>query len=89
VEISCEKKDMLKIRYESPDGGFRHTNLWNGGNGVGTIQLYKKNISIKNKWEWELLDDIEVKNVGCEYGEYPKGTIEAEVPQELKDKFEK
>ena len=89
VEISCQKKDMLKVRYESPDGGFRHTNLWNGGTGEGTIQLYRKNISIKNKWEWELIDDIEVKNVGCEYGEYPKGTVEPEVPKELKDKFEK
>jgi hypothetical protein len=70
VEVVCEKKDMLKIRYESPDGKFRHKNLWNGGNGTGKIKLYKKRISIKNKWEWELVDMIEAKNVGCEYGEF-------------------
>lgn len=70
VEVVCEKKDMLKIRYESPDGKFRHKNLWNGGNGTGKIKLYKKRISMKNKWEWELVDMIEAKNVGCEYGEF-------------------
>ena len=68
TEVVCLKKDMLKIRYEAPNGTFRHKNLWNGGNGTGTIKLYKKRISLKNKWEWELIDEIEAKNVGCEYG---------------------
>ena len=71
VDITCEKKDMIKIRYESPDGAMRHKNLWNGGTGVGTMLLYKKRISLKKKWEWELVDDIEIRNAGCEYGEYP------------------
>lgn len=70
TEVVCAKKDMLKIRYEAPDGSFRHKNLWNGGNGVGSIKLYKKKISVKNKWKWELVDEIEARNVGCEYGEF-------------------
>lgn len=70
IEVICEKKDMLKIRYEAPNGSFRHKELWNGGNGIATIKLFKKHISIKNKWEWELIDEMEARNVGCEYGEF-------------------
>ena len=70
ANIVCKKSDMLKINYESPDGEKRHNNLWNGGNGEGTIKLYKKKISVKNKWKWELVDDMKAYNVGCEYGEY-------------------
>ena len=29
-------------------------------------------MSLKNKWEWELVDDMEIANIGCEYGEYSK-----------------
>ncbi len=78
AEFTCLKKDMLLINYESPDGAKRHNNLWNGGNGVGEIKLYKKilkvkdNKSSKSKFVWELVDDMEAYNVGCEYGEYDK-----------------
>ena len=41
----------------------RHKRLWNGGNGVGTVKLYRGR---------ELVDEIEARNVGCEYGEYGK-----------------
>jgi hypothetical protein len=63
------------VNYESPDGEKRHQRLWNGGNGAGSIQLYKKVLQnphslAKPTWEWELVDEIEVKNAGCEYGEY-------------------
>ena len=63
VEVRCKKIDMLLINYESPDGYKRHNKLWNGGNGVGNIKIYKK----KNK---ELLHDLTALNIGCEYGEY-------------------
>ena len=63
VDITCLKKDMLLVNYESPDGMKRHNRLWNGGNGKGTIKLYRKN---------KLIDDIRCENVGCEYGEYDK-----------------
>ncbi|MDY5705171.1 MAG: tocopherol cyclase family protein [Lachnospiraceae bacterium] len=70
IQVECPKSEMLKIRYESPDGAFRHKNLWNGGTGEAEIKLYKKNISLKNKWEWELVDYMEAHHVGCEYGVY-------------------
>lgn len=61
AEISCLKEDMLLINYEAPDGKKRHTRLWNGGNGVGTVRIYR---------DGKLIDDIAAENVGCEYGEY-------------------
>lgn len=61
TEISCEKKDMLLVNYEAPDGKKRHTRLWNGGNGTGTVWLYR---------DGKLIDEVQAKNVGCEYGEY-------------------
>ena len=62
TDITCEKKDMLLVNYESPDGARRHNRLWNGGNGVGTIQLFDPH--------GNLVDRIHAENVGCEYGEY-------------------
>ena len=35
TDVTCQKKDMLLVNYESPDGAKRHKRLWNGGNGVG------------------------------------------------------
>ena len=61
VDISCEKKDMLLIRYEAPNGKKLHNRLWNGGNGKGTIRLYKGK---------KLIDSISADHIGCEYGEY-------------------
>lgn len=66
TEIECYKKDMLLVNYEAPDGTKRHNHLWNGGNGFGNIKLYKK----EKRHKLSLIDDIYVKNVGCEYGEY-------------------
>jgi hypothetical protein len=64
TDITCEKKDMLLVNYESPDGAKRHRRLWNGGNGVGTIQLFDR--------KGRLIDRIHAENIGCEYGEYDK-----------------
>ena len=61
TDITCEKKDMLKIRYESPDGMMRHRRLWNGGTGRGTVKLYR---------DGKLIDEVICENTGCEYGEY-------------------
>ena len=61
ADITCEKDDMLLINYEAPNGKKQHNKLWNGGNGIGTIRLYKHN---------KLIDEIIAKNVGCEYGEF-------------------
>jgi len=67
THVECLKKDMLLVNYEAPDGSKRHNRLWNGGNGTGNVKLYKK-----NGHQLELIDDISVKNIGCEYGEYDK-----------------
>lgn len=53
---------MLLIRYEAPTGEKRHTRLWNGGNGRGTVKLFDKH--------GKLIDDISCENVGCECGEF-------------------
>ena len=65
TEITCEKKDMLLVNYESPDGKKRHNRLWNGGNGVGNVKLYSK-----KGGKLVLVDDIHATHIGCEYGEY-------------------
>lgn len=65
IRNECFKKDMLTINYESPDGQKRHKKLWNGGNGIGNLKLY-----YLEKNQKKLIDNIEMKNVGCEYGVY-------------------
>lgn len=65
TEIRCQKKDMLLINYEAPDGSKKHNRLWNGGNGQGTIRLYDKDGD-----SFVLADEVEASHVGCEYGEY-------------------
>lgn len=65
TEAHCLKKDMLLVKYESPDGAMRHNKLWNGGNGTCEIKLYKK-----EKGSLKLIDHVRGKNLGCEYGEY-------------------
>lgn len=61
TDITCQKKDMLLVNYEAPDGRKRHNRLWNGGNGCGTVRLYRGG---------KLIDEVLCENVGCEYGEY-------------------
>ena len=29
TDITCEKKDMLLVNYEAPDGAKQHNRLWN------------------------------------------------------------
>ena len=61
TDIECDKSDMLLVNYEAPNGQKRHNRLWNGGNGHGTVRLYRCG---------KLIDRLRVENVGCEYGEY-------------------
>ncbi len=66
TQVECDKSKMLLVNYESPDGAKRHNRLWNGGTGTGTIKLWKKHCFRAP----ELLDEIEAKHIGCEWGEY-------------------
>ena len=61
TDITCQKKDMLLVNYEAPNGKKLHNRLWNGGNGKGTVKLYHRG---------KLIDEITCENVGCEFGEY-------------------
>ena len=61
TEVTCEKKEMLLVNYEAPNGAKRHKRLWNGGNGKGTVKLYRFG---------KLVDEVIAENIGCEYGEY-------------------
>lgn len=61
TDLTCEKKDMLLVNYEAPNGKKLHNRLWNGGNGKGTVKLYR---------DGKLLDEILIENAGCEYGEF-------------------
>lgn len=65
TRVRCKKKDMLLVNYESPDGMKRYNRLWNGGNGIGNIKLYERQGN-----GWIMIDDIAVRNIGCEYGEF-------------------
>lgn len=67
TNAECKKSEMLLVNYESPDGKKRHNRLWNGGTGTANVKLYKK---VKGKLE--LIDEVEAKHLGCEYGEYDK-----------------
>ena len=66
VTARCRKSDMVLVNYEAPDGSKRHNRLWNGGNGVGRIQLYRK---VGNGC-LQVIDDIAISHLGCEFGEY-------------------
>ena len=61
TDITCEKKDMLLVNYEAPNGKKLHNRLWNGGNGTGEISLYR---------DGKLVDRVAAGHIGCEYGEY-------------------
>lgn len=65
IDASCPKKDMLLVKYQSPDGAQRHQQLWNGGTGQARVKLYKRRYG-----NWVLLDDMDAGHLGCEYGEY-------------------
>lgn len=68
TRVRCKKKDMLLVNYEAPDGSKRHNRLWNGGNGIGLVRLYKKSSSGRRT----LIDEIRADRTGCEYGEYSR-----------------
>ena len=56
---------MLFINYVAPDASRKHDRLFNGGTGKAILKIYEK-----KREGLELIDVIEARNVGCEYGEY-------------------
>ena len=67
THVECKKEEMLLVNYEDPSGLKLHNNLYNGGNGWGNIKLYSK-----KRGKLNLIDDIDVSHIGCEYGEFDK-----------------
>lgn len=65
LTLRCKVDEMILMNYEAPNGKKLHNRLWNGGTGYGTIRLYQRKGDQKI-----LIDHIEMKNTGCEYGEY-------------------
>ena len=65
LTLECPVEEMIFVNYEAPNGKKLHNRLWNGGTGYGEIKLYLKNGKDKT-----LIDHIEIKSTGCEYGEY-------------------
>ncbi|MBR0406069.1 MAG: hypothetical protein IJI68_12865 [Eggerthellaceae bacterium] len=65
TDVTCPKAEMLLVNYEAPNGTKLHNRLWNGGAGVGRVQLFER----KNG-EYVLVDDMRAATIGCEYGEY-------------------
>lgn len=67
INFHCPKDHMLLFNYENPRGKKHHTKLWNGGHGRGWVKLYHR----KNG-DFTLVDTLDGKFAGCEYGKYEK-----------------
>ena len=59
ADITCLKREMILMNRESPDGIIVHRRFWNGGNGKGTLKLYRFG---------SLVDEISVRHALCKYG---------------------
>lgn len=63
VHLNCNKSEMLKLNYESPNGEKLHNNLWSGGTGTGILKLWKR-----SPRENKLIDKIIISDARCKYG---------------------
>jgi hypothetical protein len=62
ISASCIKEQMLHLRYENPDGVLSRFPLWAGGDGEGTIQLFRRIPGGR-----EYIDTLHMENLFCEY----------------------
>ena len=82
ADVTCPKREMLLVNYESPDGEKRHNRLWNGGTGIERIQLFEK-----REGSFVLVDDLRAGTVGCEYGVYDQDQVKIEsAPEKASEK---
>ena len=58
----CRKDGMMPLRYETPEGAKPSPTLWGGGDGYGTIQIYRR-VSGKK----QLIDTLSFENALFEY----------------------
>lgn len=62
ISCSCTKEQMMRLRYETPEGHRLKSPLWAGGTGTGTIQLYRRERGGK-----ELIDTLKSENAVCRW----------------------
>lgn len=60
ISGSCTKRELLHLRYESPDSKRAKAPLGAGAGGIGTLQLYRKTPEGR-----ELLDTLKLNNALC------------------------
>uniref|UniRef100_A0A383VCP8 AttH domain-containing protein n=1 Tax=Tetradesmus obliquus TaxID=3088 RepID=A0A383VCP8_TETOB len=70
VNMTCPKSQMLRLRYENPDGFVNHKQLWNGADLSGSVQLFSKAAGGNNQGSWSLIDTLVCERGAGEYGEY-------------------
>ncbi len=59
---TCLKENMMPLRFESPDGVYPASPLWIGGEGTGTIRLYRRMEEGR-----EFIDTLTAENTLCFY----------------------
>lgn len=62
ISCSCFKEQMMRLRYETPDGHRLKSPLWAGGAGGGSIQLYRR-----EKGGKQLVDTLKLENAVCRW----------------------
>ena len=65
IRVLAKKPDMRLTVIETPSGERRK--VLTGGNGKAELILERKKISLKNKWEWERVDELTGDNVYISY----------------------
>lgn len=62
ISLSCMKKQMMEMTYESPRGELPATPLFGGGAGIGTVKIFRRMTG-----ELQLVDTLSIKDALCEY----------------------
>lgn len=62
ISCSCTKEQMMRLRYETPEGHRLKSPLWTGCGGTGTIQLYRR-----EKGEKQLIDTLRLEDAVCRW----------------------
>ncbi len=66
--VSCREDGFTRKKYIPCDGSGSRFEILTSGNGSGWMKLYRKRISMKDKWEWEEVDIIDISDVFCQFG---------------------
>ena len=62
ISCSCTKEQLMRLRYETPEGQRLKSPLWSGSAGTGTVQLYRR-----EKGGKELIDTLKLENGVCRW----------------------